>query len=223
LIARTLKFIGTAALAYATLAACFQGPAQSTRIESGGGELSNATPAATLAPTPTQTVAPTVTATAAPSSAAPTQTATPKPTEQATAQPTPEPTVQPTQQPTPQPTPVPTPTPTASPTPSPSPTKTGNVEIAPVPPATTLGVYGKVTDSATGAPLGNVCITVGVPGALCWGRTDINGNFAIDMVNPWSASPGQFELYFILSGYATDHSPKQQISSVVRIDYAMHH
>jgi len=96
------------------------------------------------------------------------------------------------------------------------------VNIQPTPPNTTLGVYGKVTDSATGAPLGNVCITVGVPGAICWGKTDVNGNFKIDMVNPWQASPGQFELYFILQPYAVDHSPKQLISSVVRIDFKMH-
>ena len=82
--------------------------------------------------------------------------------------------------------------------------------------------YGKVTDQATGTPLGNVCVTVGIPGAICWGKTDVNGNFKIDMVNPWQASPGQFELYFILQPYAVDHSPKQLISSVVRIDFKMH-
>jgi hypothetical protein len=97
------------------------------------------------------------------------------------------------------------------------------VNIQPTPPATTLGVYGKVTDGATGAPLGNVCITLGIPGAICAARTDINGNYQIDMVNPWAATPGgQWELYFILQPYAVDHCPKQVISGVVRIDFKMH-
>ena len=181
----------------------------------------SASPDAALA-VPTPSVAPTATATAAATaSSAPTATATAEPT--ATPEPkTPEPTARPTPPPTPRPTPVTTPQPTPPPTPAPTPT--GNVAVQPNPPPnTTLGTYGKVTDAATGAPLANVCITVGIPGAICWGKTDANGNYAIDMVNPWSASPGQFEEYFILGGYATDHSPAKLISSVVRIDYAMHH
>lgn len=93
--------------------------------------------------------------------------------------------------------------------------------MAPTAPKTTLGVYGKVTDATTGAPLANVCVTVGIPGALCWGKTDINGNYAIDMIDPWAASPGQFEVYFILTGYAKSNTPKQFISGVIRVDFAM--
>jgi len=189
-------------------------------------DANNASPTPTDAAlaVPTVTVAPTATATiAATATTAPTATSTAAPT--ATPAPaTPAPTAQPTSPPTPRPTPVPTPVPTPQPTPTPAPTPTGNVAIQPNPPPnTTLGTYGKVTDAATGAPLANVCITVGIPGAICWGKTDANGNYAIDMVNPWSASPGQFEEYFILNGYATDHSAARLISSVVRIDYAMHH
>ena len=66
-----------------------------------------------------------------------------------------------------------------------------------------------------------MCITVGVPGAFCWAKTDANGNYQIDLAAV-SASPGQFELYFILQPYAVDHSPKQQVNSVVRIDFGMH-
>ena len=159
--------------------------------------------------TPTATVA-------ASAPASPTESPTPSPSL------TPEPTAQPTEQPTPRPTPVPTPVPTPRPTPVPTPRVTGNPLIQPTPPPTVLGVYGKVSDPA-GTPLGNVCITVGIPGAICWGRSDLNGNFAIDMKNPWDASPGLFELYFILDGFAVDHSPAKQINGVMRIDYAMHH
>ncbi len=83
-------------------------------------------------------------------------------------------------------------------------------------------MYGKVVDQCTGRPLANVCVTVGIPGAICWAKTDVNGNYAIDMAS-YQISPGQFEFYFILSGYTVDHSPKQTISSVVHIDFAMHH
>lgn len=100
------------------------------------------------------------------------------------------------------------------------PTRAG--DVSPTPPDTTLGVYGKVTDAATGAPLEDVCVTMGVPGARCWGKTDAHGNYAIDMVDPWAASPGQFEVYFVLKGYATDHAPGRYITGTLRIDYAMH-
>ena len=196
--------MGAVVFALSTLVGCIQ-PATVIDNSPSPLGLANTTAVPTTAATPAATTAPTTAQTTAPA-------------ESPTTAPTPEP----TQPPTPRPTPVPTPRPTPAPTPTPPPAPTGNVNIQPTPPNTTLGVYGKVTDSATGAPLGNVCITVGVPGAICWGKTDVNGNFKIDMVNPWQASPGQFELYFILQPYAVDHSPKQLISSVVRIDFKMH-
>ena len=200
--------MGAVVFALSTLVGCIQ-PATVIDNSPSPLGLANTTAVPTTAATPAATTAPTESA-----STQPTTAPTPEPTQA--------PTPEPTQPPTPRPTPVPTPRPTPAPTPTPPPAPTGNVNIQPTPPNTTLGVYGKVTDSATGAPLGNVCITVGVPGAICWGKTDVNGNFKIDMVNPWQASPGQFELYFILQPYAVDHSPKQLISSVVRIDFKMH-
>ena len=204
--------MGAVVFALSTLVGCIQ-PATVIDNSPSPLGLANTTAVPTTAATPAATTAPTESA-----STQPTTAPTPEPTQA----PTPEPTQPPTPRPTPVPTPRPTPVPTPAPTPTPPPAPTGNVNIQPTPPNTTLGVYGKVTDSATGAPLGNVCITVGVPGAICWGKTDVNGNFKIDMVNPWQASPGQFELYFILQPYAVDHSPKQLISSVVRIDFKMH-
>ena len=205
--------MGVVLFSVATLTGCILAPA--TVVEESPSPLGLANTTAV----PTASASPTAAATTAPTTAA---SASPSPTEAPAA--TVAPTDVPTPQPTPRPTPVPTPRPTLppTPTPTPAPTKTGNVAVQPTPPNTTLGVYGKVTDQATGAALNNVCITVGIPGAICWGRSDINGNFAIDMVNPWAASPGQFELYFILQPYAVDHSPKQQINGVVRIDYKMH-
>ena len=200
--------MGAVVFALGTLVGCIQ-PATVIDNSPSPLGLANTTAVPTTAATPAATTAPTTAQTTAPA-------------ESPTTAPTPEPTQPPTPRPTPVPTPRPTPVPTPAPIPTPPPAPTGNVNIQPTPPNTTLGVYGKVTDSATGAPLGNVCITVGVPGAICWGKTDVNGNFKIDMVNPWQASPGQFELYFILQPYAVDHSPKQLISSVVRIDFKMH-
>ena len=214
---RSHALLGALMFASATLVGCIQPATVVSNDSPSPLGLGNTTAVPTQSATAAATQAPTTAPTQAPTaSPAPTETAAPTP------EPTPEPTQPPTPRPTPPPTPRPTPVPTPVPTPRPTPTPAGNVNIQPTPPNTTLGVYGKVTDGATGAPLGNVCITVGIPGAICWGRSDVNGNFAIDMVNPWQASPGQFELYFILQPYAVDHSPKQVISSVVRIDYKMH-
>ncbi|HYK99066.1 MAG TPA: hypothetical protein VEU77_11815 [Candidatus Acidoferrales bacterium] len=116
---------------------------------------------------------------------------------------------------------MPTPQPTATPAPTVAACGATSTANPPAATASTLGFYGKVTDQCTGKPLANVCITVGVPGAFCWGRTDVNGNYQIDLAAV-SASPGQFELYFILQPYAVDHSVKQQVNGVVRIDFQMH-
>ena len=215
MIALNRALMGTVLFATATLVGCIQ-PATVVDNSPSPLGLSNATAVPTSSATAAATTAPTT---------APTASPTPAPTEAAAA--TPEPTQAPTEQPTPRPTPVPTPRPTPVPTPQPTPTpapaKTGSAAIQPTPPNTTLGVYGKVTDGATGAPLGNVCVTLGIPGAICAAKTDINGNYQIDMVNPWSATPGgQWEMYYILQPYAVDHSVKQVISSVVRIDFKMH-
>ena len=94
--------------------------------------------------------------------------------------------------------------------------------VDPTPPNTTLGVYGKVTDAATGAPLKDVCVTLGIPGSRCWGTTDAEGNYAVDMINPWSASPGQFAVYFTLKGYKTENAPARYVTGTLRIDFAMH-
>ena len=94
--------------------------------------------------------------------------------------------------------------------------------VEPTPPDTSLGVYGKVIDAATGAPLKGVCVTLGIPGSRCWGTTDADGNYAVDMVDPWAASPGQFAVYFGLDGYRTENAPARYMAGVLRIDFAMH-
>ena len=94
--------------------------------------------------------------------------------------------------------------------------------VEPTPPNTTLGVYGKVTDAATGAPLSGVCVTLGIPGSRCWAKTDADGTYAVDMIDPWAASPGQFEVYFALKGYRTENAPRRYIAGTLRIDFAMH-
>lgn len=57
-------------------------------------------------------------------------------------------------------------------------------------------MYGKVTDSITGAPVRGICVTLGQPGAFCWAITDSSGNYAIK--GDGVVSPGQtdWRLYF---------------------------
>ncbi len=63
---------------------------------------------------------------------------------------------------------------------------------------TTLTIGGTVTDSATGIPLDNVCITVGPP-IRCWTATNALGFYLIDLTG---APAGQsWDLHFLRTGY----------------------
>ncbi len=69
--------------------------------------------------------------------------------------------------------------------------------------AAALTVSGTVTDSRTGSPMENVCITVGVPGQFCWTTTNTAGQYFIDLAAV-AALPGQsWTLYFIRTGFDT--------------------
>ena len=107
-----------------------------------------------------------------------------------------------------------------------------------MPPSGPIGVYGKVTDSATGAPLRGICVTLGQPGAICWAITDINGNFTINAASTVEAG-STFQLYFFTCragvrsldgstcvnaapGYAAQSTDLFPLSVVVRKDWSVH-
>lgn len=99
-------------------------------------------------------------------------------------------------------------------------------------------MYGKVTDSITGAPVRGICVTLGQPGAVCWAITDASGNYAINgdgVVDPG----GRWRLYFLTCvtgtrsldgsactnptpGYPVQSSDEFQLSGVIRKDWAIH-
>ena len=99
-----------------------------------------------------------------------------------------------------------------------------NASHAPTQPRTALGLYGKVYEGCEGTPVPDVCITVGVPGNICWARTDRDGNYQLDLdgiVDPTVKS--FFSLTFIKTGYVTDRSKSFEFTTtkVQRIDHRM--
>ena len=62
-------------------------------------------------------------------------------------------------------------------------------------------IIGKVTDSTTGVPLKDVCITVGPP-IRCWTATNAQGDYVVDLtaIGPDGQS---WELYYLRTGYVT--------------------
>ena len=99
-----------------------------------------------------------------------------------------------------------------------------NASHAPTQPATALGLYGKVYEGCEGTPVPDVCISVGVPGNICWARTDRDGNYQLDLdgiVDPSVKS--FFSLTFIKTGYVTDRSKSFEFTTtkIQRIDHRM--
>ena len=65
--------------------------------------------------------------------------------------------------------------------------------------AFTLGIMGTVTDGTTGAPLDNVCVTLGPP-LRCWTATNAQGQYLIDLSD--IGSPGlTWDLWFLRGGF----------------------
>jgi len=86
--------------------------------------------------------------------------------------------------------------------------------------ASGFAIYGRLTDAATGAPVDQVCVTPGKPGAICWARSDADGWYLLDL-GLMAAQPGFFEIFFTKSGYQEQHTVSRLISGRPRIDHQM--
>jgi hypothetical protein len=86
--------------------------------------------------------------------------------------------------------------------------------------ASGFAVYGRITDAVTGAPLDNVCVTPGKPGATCWARSDTDGWYLLDL-GIVAGQPGFFEIFYTKSGYPEQHNTSRMLSGRARLDYQM--
>src|SRR5687768_17093906 len=86
--------------------------------------------------------------------------------------------------------------------------------------ASSFAGIGRVTDATTGAPIDQVCITPGKPGAVCWSRTDKDGWYLLDLGAVF-AREGFFEIFFVKAGYPEQHNTSRLLSGRVRLDYPM--
>jgi len=86
--------------------------------------------------------------------------------------------------------------------------------------ASTFAIIGRVTDASSGAPVDQVCITPGKPGAVCWSRTDKDGWYLLDLGSVF-AKEGFFEIFFAKSGYPEQHNTSRMLSGRARLDYQM--
>ena len=86
--------------------------------------------------------------------------------------------------------------------------------------ASTFAIIGRVTDAVSGAPVDQVCITPGKPGAICWSRTDRDGWYLLDLGSVF-AKEGFFEIFFVKAGYPEQHNVSRMLSGRARLDYQM--
>jgi hypothetical protein len=86
--------------------------------------------------------------------------------------------------------------------------------------ASSFAVIGRVTDASTGAPVDQVCVTPGRPGAVCWSRTDKDGWYLLD-IGSVGGQPGFFEIFFVKTGYPEQHNTSRMLSGRGRLDYQM--
>jgi hypothetical protein len=86
--------------------------------------------------------------------------------------------------------------------------------------ASTFAIIGRVTDAGSGAPVDQVCITPGKPGAICWSRTDKDGWYLLDLGAVF-ATEGFYEIFFVKAGYPEQHSVSRRLSGRGRIDHPM--
>jgi hypothetical protein len=82
-------------------------------------------------------------------------------------------------------------------------------------------VQGTVTDATTGAPISNVCITLGPP-ITCFTRTDANGSYFIDLGALAAPSGSTWDLYFLKSPtYQTTYSEKFIVDGAITFNQTL--
>ncbi|HUG06043.1 MAG TPA: hypothetical protein VMQ78_05870 [Candidatus Limnocylindria bacterium] len=81
----------------------------------------------------------------------------------------------------------------------------------------TVYVEGRITPQATGAPLANVCVTLGPP-VLCTTATDADGYYKIDGFVP---GPTFWVFYYNKEGYNRLEAHNVQVMSNRRLDWAL--
>ena len=86
--------------------------------------------------------------------------------------------------------------------------------------ASSFAIIGRVTDAGTGAPIDQVCIIAGRPGAVCWSRTDKDGWYLLD-IGSVGGQPGFFEIFFVKTGYPDQHLTSRMLSGRARLDHQM--
>ena len=78
--------------------------------------------------------------------------------------------------------------------------------LAPTARAFHASIRGYVTDATTGAPLADVCVTLGPP-ITCWTRTDASGGYFIDLAALAASDGSTWDLYFLKQPqYQTSYS-----------------
>ncbi len=87
----------------------------------------------------------------------------------------------------------------------------------PVAAADTTYVEGTITSKATGAPLANVCVTLGPP-VVCTTATDANGYYKIDGFVP---GPTFWVFYYNKEGYNRFEAHNVQITGITRLDWEL--
>ena len=64
-------------------------------------------------------------------------------------------------------------------------------------------IHGKVVDSVTLQPIQDVCVYLGIPGNFCLWKTAADGTFNIDLDSFLANDHGQWQNYFVKTGYVT--------------------
>jgi hypothetical protein len=80
-----------------------------------------------------------------------------------------------------------------------------------------MALAGRVTDDSTHAPLDNVSVYVGIPGAHVWATTNAAGEYIVDLEQVGAAPGSVWELYFVRDGYETTRSQKVRLPGKVQI------
>src|SRR5213593_1362063 len=77
--------------------------------------------------------------------------------------------------------------------------------VVPTTPAAAMTgtITGKVADSVTMAPLQNVDIYLGIPGAFIWAHSAADGSFTIDLTPIQYNPTTPWQVYFVKDGYVT--------------------